>query len=61
MQDRRDGDDALAFDIGYALERAGVKLPIEACRALAGRVVEFSRLSRWEFRRRDPEPPHSAG
>jgi hypothetical protein len=61
MQDRRDGVDALTFDISYALKRAGLKLPLDTCRALAAGLVKHLRLARWEFTRRDPDPPHSAG
>jgi hypothetical protein len=58
MQDRRDSDDDLAFDLGYALWRAGLKLDIAACRAIAARVIPHLRMCRWRFMRREPERPH---
>ena len=58
--DRRDTDDDLAFDIGFGLKRAGIKLPIEACRVIAARVVAHLHLARWQFTRRDPEEPHGS-
>ncbi len=61
MQDRRETDDDLAFDIGFALKKAKIKLPIEVCRIIATRVVEHLKLAGWHFRRPPPKPPHSAG
>jgi hypothetical protein len=60
MQDRRDTDEDLAFDIGYALWRAGVKLDIAACRTIAARAIVHLKRSRWEFRRKEPERPHGS-
>jgi hypothetical protein len=56
--DQRDSEEDLAFDIGYALSRAGLKLDIERCRAIAARIVAHLKLARWELRRRAPERPH---
>jgi hypothetical protein len=60
MHERRDSDDDLAFDIGYALKRAGLKVDIEQCRTIAARVVKHLRLARWQFRRRTPGPMHGS-
>ena len=56
--DKRARDEDLVFDIGYALWRAGLKLDIARCRRIAAEVVDHLKLSRWELRRRDPDPPH---
>lgn len=60
MQDRRDSDDDLAFDIGYALWRAKLKLDIATCRLIAARVIVHLRRSRWEFSRKAPEQMHGS-
>jgi hypothetical protein len=57
---QRTPDDELIFDLGYGLKRAGVKLPIEACRQLGGRVLQHLRLARWEFSRRPPGEAHGS-
>ena len=48
------------FDIGYALKRAGLKLPIERCRMIAAHVVAHLRLARWQFALREPSARGSA-
>ena len=58
MHERRDSDEDLAFDIGYALKRAGLKLPIEKCRMIAAHVVWHLRLARWQFTLREPDEAH---
>jgi hypothetical protein len=60
MPDRRDSDDDLAFDIGYALWRAKVKLDIATCRRIAADIIANLKLSRWEFTRREPAEPHGS-
>ena len=59
MAERQDDDD-LIFDIGFGLKRAGLKQPIEACRTIAARVVEYLRLARWQFSQREPDEPHGS-
>ncbi|HYD48006.1 MAG TPA: hypothetical protein VEB21_06655 [Terriglobales bacterium] len=56
----RTPDDELIFDLGYGLKRAGMKLPIEACRELAARVLQHLKLARWEFTRRPPDEAHGS-
>ncbi len=53
-------EDELIFDLGYGLKRAGVKLPIEACRQLGARVLKHLKLARWEFTRRPPSEAHGS-
>ncbi len=60
MAERRDSDEDLAFDIGYALWRARLKLDIAACRAIAARIIVHLRRSRWQFTRKDPEAMHGS-
>ena len=57
MADRTREDD-LIFDIGYALKKAGVRQPIEACRLIAAQVVEHLKRRRWEFTSRPPCEAH---
>src|SRR5262245_13877810 len=52
--------DALIFDLGYGLWRAGVKLPIDECRRLGARVLDHLKLARWEFTRPPPAEPHGS-
>jgi hypothetical protein len=59
MADRQNDDD-LIFDIGFGLKRAGLKQPIEACRATAARIVEHLRLARWQFSQREADEPHGS-
>jgi hypothetical protein len=59
MTDRTPDDD-LIFDLGYGLKRAGVKLPIEACRQLGTRVLQHLKLARWEFARKQPGEAHGS-
>jgi len=40
--------------------RAGVKLPIEACRQLGARVLGHLKLARWEFTRKPPQEAHGS-
>jgi hypothetical protein len=56
--DERTPDDELIFDLGYGLKRAGVRLPIEACRQLGARVLDHLKLCRWEFTRPPPKEAH---
>ena len=60
MDDHRRIDDALTFDIGFGLKRAGLKQPIEACRVIAARIVEHLKLARWQFSQREPDEPHGS-
>ena len=60
MHNHRHSDDDLAFDIGYALWRAKVKLDIETCRSIAARVIVHLKRSRWEFARKEPEQMHGS-
>jgi hypothetical protein len=59
MFDRRESDEDLAADIGFGLKKAKIKLPIEVRRLIGARVV--AQLAGWQFRRKEPDPPHSAG
>jgi hypothetical protein len=61
MFDRRESDEDLAFDIGFGLWKAKVKLPVGACRVIGAAVVAHLKLAGWQVRRREPDPPHSAG
>ena len=61
MFDRRESDDDLAHDVGFALMKARLKLPIEACHIIGAAVVAHLKLAGWQFRRKEPKPPHSAG
>ncbi|MDX2155580.1 MAG: hypothetical protein SFW09_03635 [Hyphomicrobiaceae bacterium] len=57
-------DDALAFDIGYALAKAGVVVKdrrrIEALRSIATDIVAHLRLCRWTFRQLPPPELHGS-
>ena len=57
---QRTPDDELIFDLGYGLKRAGVKLPIEACRLLGARVLAHLKLARWDFSRKPPGEAHGS-
>jgi hypothetical protein len=59
MADRTPDDD-LIFDIGYALKRAGVRMPIEACREIAAHVLDHLKISRWEFTQLPPDEAHGS-
>jgi hypothetical protein len=61
MFDRRESDEDLAADIGFGLKKAKIKLPIEVRRLIGARVVAHLKLAGWQFRRKEPDPPHSAG
>jgi hypothetical protein len=56
----RSPDDDLIFNIGYGLKRAGLKLPIEACRQLGARVLTHLKLAGFEFTRRPPKEAHGS-
>jgi hypothetical protein len=56
----RTPDDDLIFNIGYGLKRAGLKLPIEACRQLGARVLAHLKLAGFEFTRRAPKEAHGS-
>ena len=60
MTERRDRDEDLAFDIGYALWRSKVRHDIAACRAIAARIIVHLRLSRWQFTRKAPQAMHGS-
>jgi hypothetical protein len=57
---KRKPDDELIFDLGYGLWRAGVKLPIEECRRLGGRILQHLKLAKWEFTRKPPGEAHGS-
>jgi hypothetical protein len=59
MADRTPDDD-LIFDLGYGLKRAGLRMPIEACRAIAGSVLEHLKLARWRFEQIPPDEAHGS-
>lgn len=56
----RSTDDELIFDLGYALKRAGLRLPIESCRQIAARVLAHLKLARWEIARRPADEMHGS-
>ena len=56
----RTPEDELTFDIGYALKKAGVRQPIEACRLIAARVVEHLKLCQWKFTPHEPGEAHGS-
>jgi hypothetical protein len=59
MADRTPEED-LIFNIGYGLKRAGLKMPIEACRQIGARVLAHLKLAGFEFTRRAPKEAHGS-
>ena len=53
-------DDELIFNIGYGLKRAGLKMPIEACRQIGARVLAHLKLAGFEFTRRPLKEAHGS-
>lgn len=51
-------EDQLAFDIGFGLKKAGMRMPIEVLNAAAKLVVQHLKLCRWEFGRKAPKEAH---
>jgi hypothetical protein len=59
MADRTPDED-LIFDLGYGLKRAGLRMPIEGCRAIAGSVLEHLKLARGRFTQMPPDEAHGS-
>lgn len=54
MQDKRETEDDLAFDISMALRGAPLRKDADA-RVLAKRIVQHLKLCQWTWRRKAPE------
>lgn len=64
MNEKRDLDDQLARDLGYALSRSPLRVKgkesqrIETCVMIAKEVVAHLKRSLWKFEKLPPIEPH---